>query len=50
MFENKWVHLRISNTEPVVRIIGESFDEDSATQLVDIFINDIKEISTSKQF
>jgi len=50
MFENKWVHLRKSNTEPVVRIIGESFDEDSASQLVDIFINEIKEISTSKQF
>jgi len=49
IFQNKWVHLRKSNTEPVVRIIGESFDEESATRLVDIFIDEIQEITTSKQ-
>ncbi|MEM9417015.1 MAG: phosphoglucosamine mutase [Bacteroidota bacterium] len=33
-FENGWVHLRQSNTEPLIRIYAESFTTDQATQLV----------------
>ncbi len=36
-FENGWVHVRGSNTEPIVRIIAESDSEVAATK----FVNDI---------
>ena len=34
-----WVHVRASNTEPVVRIIAEASDEDTASRLIDKVIN-----------
>ena len=34
-FEQGWVHLRASNTEPIVRIIAEAEDEATATHLVE---------------
>jgi phosphomannomutase len=33
-FEQGWVHLRASNTEPIVRIIAEADDESTAERLV----------------
>ena len=34
LWDEKWLHLRNSNTEPVIRIIAESFNPDSAKQLI----------------
>ena len=33
-FENGWVHLRASNTEPIIRVYAESTDEQEARNLV----------------
>ncbi|NOQ24066.1 MAG: phosphoglucosamine mutase [Bacteroidales bacterium] len=41
-FEHGWVHLRKSNTEPIIRIYAESRDVDSANQLADDIINKIE--------
>jgi len=41
-FEHGWVHLRKSNTEPIIRIYAESRDLNSANQLADQIINEIK--------
>jgi phosphomannomutase len=41
-FENEWVHLRKSNTEPIIRIYSESQNEDSAKELSDRIILEIK--------
>ena len=41
-FENEWVHLRKSNTEPVIRIYSESNTMKSATALAQKIINEIK--------
>ncbi|PHQ55358.1 MAG: phosphoglucosamine mutase [Lutibacter sp.] len=43
-FENEWVHLRKSNTEPIIRIYTESSSQQSADQLALRFINEIKAI------
>ncbi len=43
-FENEWVHLRKSNTEPIIRIYTESISEDSADALAKRFITEIEEI------
>lgn len=42
-FENEWVHLRKSNTEPIIRIYSESESESTAIHLANKIINDIKE-------
>jgi phosphomannomutase len=34
-FANSWVHLRKSNTEPIIRIIAEAKNKDEAEKLVD---------------
>ena len=34
-FKDGWVHLRISNTEPIIRIYSESKDEAAANQLAE---------------
>lgn len=44
MFDNEWVHLRKSNTEPIVRIYAESEFETTANNLADKIIADIKEL------
>lgn len=43
-FDQAWVHLRKSNTEPIIRIYAESRDMKSADQLADQIINVIKSI------
>ena len=40
-FPVSWVHLRKSNTEPIIRIIAEARTREEASQLVDRFQNEI---------
>ncbi len=47
-FDNEWVHLRKSNTEPIIRIYSESESEATAEHLAKKIISDIKEIITAK--
>jgi phosphomannomutase len=47
-FENEWVHLRKSNTEPIVRIYAESDLPAKAENLAKKIINDFKEILKEK--
>ncbi len=44
-FATEWVHLRKSNTEPIIRIYTESTSQESADDLAIRFINEIKVIS-----
>ncbi|WP_281298816.1 phosphoglucosamine mutase [Flavobacterium limnophilum] len=41
-FEKEWVHLRKSNTEPIIRIYTESSSQDSADRLAIRFVDEIK--------
>jgi phosphomannomutase len=41
-FEAEWVHLRKSNTEPIIRIYSESKDKHSADKLSEKIIEEIK--------
>ena len=43
-FDNEWVHLRRSNTEPIIRIYSEAENETVAENLAKKIISDIKEI------
>jgi len=43
-FEHGWVHLRKSNTEPIIRIYAESSTNEKANELADKIINEIKSI------
>ena len=43
-FDDGWVHLRRSNTEPIIRIYSESVTLDKANKLAEDFINQIKEL------
>lgn len=43
-FEKQWVHLRRSNTEPIIRIYSEAGSETFADNLAQKIISDIKEI------
>ena len=47
-FDKEWVHLRKSNTEPIIRIYAESSLLATADNLANKIISDIKEIITSK--
>jgi phosphomannomutase len=47
-FDKEWVHLRKSNTEPIIRIYAESDMEVKAETLAKKIISDIKEIITEK--
>jgi phosphomannomutase len=42
-FENDWVHLRTSNTEPIIRIYAESNFETTADNIARKMMNDIRE-------
>lgn len=39
-----WVHLRASNTEPIVRVIGESSDAEKATLRCNEFMDQLQEL------
>jgi len=43
-FEKGWVHLRKSNTEPIIRVISESYDRGSAEKLSAEMISEIQTI------
>ncbi len=43
-FDKQWVHLRRSNTEPIIRIYSEASSETAAESLANKIIADIKEI------
>ncbi|MBT8317014.1 MAG: phosphoglucosamine mutase [Lutibacter sp.] len=43
-FDNEWVHLRKSNTEPIIRIYTESTTQKLADELALRFITEIKDI------
>ena len=44
-FENNWVHLRKSNTEPIIRIYTEATSQEAADTLANRFIAEIKSIT-----
>ena len=46
-FDKEWVHLRKSNTEPIIRIYSESKSVSTADALAKKIIEDIKEIIKS---
>lgn len=48
-FEKEWVHLRKSNTEPIIRIYAESDSQATADYLANKIITDIKEIIVEKR-
>ena len=41
-FADQWVHLRKSNTEPIIRIIAESKTKEAAEKLAEKIINELK--------
>jgi phosphomannomutase len=42
-FDKEWVHLRRSNTEPIIRIYAESQSENTANSLAEKLISDMKQ-------
>jgi len=44
-FDTDWVHLRTSNTEPIIRIYAESNFETTANNIAKRLMQDIKECS-----
>ena len=44
-FDSDWVHLRTSNTEPIIRIYAESNFETTANNIAIRLMQDIKEFS-----
>jgi phosphomannomutase len=47
-FDQDWVHLRASNTEPIVRIYAESDLETKANNIAQQLMRDIGELSLSR--
>jgi phosphomannomutase len=47
-FGKEWVHLRRSNTEPIIRIYSESEHETTAQNLAEKIIGDIREVIKKK--
>jgi len=45
-FEEEWVHLRKSNTEPIIRIYTESFSQKKADELAVRFISEIQALAS----
>jgi phosphomannomutase len=46
-FRDSWIHLRKSNTEPIVRIIAEAREKKAADTLVNKFAKQIREVPQS---
>lgn len=47
-FDSDWVHLRTSNTEPIIRIYSESTTETTAANIAKRIMADIREMMMSK--
>ncbi len=45
LYQDQWVHMRKSNTEPIIRVYAESKSEEKAADLADKFVAEIKTIS-----
>jgi phosphomannomutase len=45
-FESSWVHLRKSNTEPIIRIYSEASSAEEANTLADVLICEIESIAS----
>ena len=43
-FDEEWVHLRKSNTEPIIRIYAESKSLEKATSLASRFVDEVKKL------
>lgn len=43
-FPSSWVHLRMSNTEPILRIYSEAKTQEEADELANDFISEIREL------
>jgi phosphomannomutase len=48
-FETEWVHLRRSNTEPIIRIYAESNSETTADHIANQIMSDLKNFSQEKR-
>lgn len=48
-FEAGWVHLRASNTEPIIRVYAEAATADAAAQLAHHVMQQVKEIQRSQK-
>jgi phosphomannomutase len=48
-FENGWVHLRKSNTEPIIRIYAEADNEEAVSQLVEKVKTDVQLMLAAKR-
>ena len=46
-FSQEWVHLRKSNTEPIIRVYTESTSQEKADQLAEKFMQEIKSLVLS---
>jgi phosphomannomutase len=46
LFEREWVHLRKSNTEPIVRVYTESESVEKARELGDRFVREIQDLAS----
>ncbi|MEX1055558.1 MAG: phosphoglucosamine mutase, partial [Rhodothermales bacterium] len=46
-FPDEWVHMRKSNTEPIIRIYAEARSESSARDLAERFMAELLEASTA---
>ncbi len=44
-FDDHWVHLRKSNTEPIIRIYTEAKSQDKADEVADKFIEEIRQLA-----
>ncbi|TVZ51305.1 phosphoglucosamine mutase [Dokdonia sp. Hel_I_53] len=44
-FENHWVHLRKSNTEPIIRIYTEASTQEDADRIANEMIHEIKQVA-----
>ena len=47
IFDGEWVHMRKSNTEPIIRIYAESKDQTNADALASRFVKEITELDQS---
>jgi len=48
-FDNDWVHLRASNTEPIIRVYSESNFETTADNIAKKIIHDLHEVMNGNQ-
>lgn len=44
-FEDGWVHLRKSNTEPIIRVYSEATSKDRAGELAELVMNEIRQLA-----